>query len=191
MILGLVGSAGSGKSTVAARLVSHHGFVGESFAGPLKDAVAAIFGWDRDKLEGVTPESRVWREHVDRWWAARLNMPSLTPRFALQYVGTELMRNEFHDEIWIAALQNRLCASRENVVISDVRFPNEANAIRTVGGFIVRVERPSLVRSTSTHATEAYTSDIPVDTIVLNDGDLTQLNERIDGLLDALSVARV
>ena len=98
MIIGLVGLIGSGKDTVADYLVNVHGFRRESFAGTLKDAVAAVFGWDRTLLEGRTRASREWREQVDTWWAARLNMPDLTPRWVLQYWGTEVMRRGFHDD---------------------------------------------------------------------------------------------
>ena len=65
MLIGLVGLIGSGKDTVAERLVSHHGFVRDSFAKSLKDAVSNIFGWDRNLVEGNTKESRAWREQPD------------------------------------------------------------------------------------------------------------------------------
>ena len=65
MLIGLVGLIGSGKDTVAERLVSHHGFRRDSFARSLKDAVSNIFGWDRELLEGNTKESRAWREQPD------------------------------------------------------------------------------------------------------------------------------
>ena len=103
--------------------------------------MAAVFGWDRELLEGLTPEARHWREQIDPWWAERLNMPTLTPRWVLQYWGTEVCRHGFHDDIWIAALENRLRSRTGNTVISDVRFPNEIRAIRNAGGRIICVER--------------------------------------------------
>ena len=144
MIIGICGFIGSGKDTVADYLVNFHEFRRESFASTLKDAVAAVFGWDRTMLEGRTKEAREWREQVDPWWAERLAMPTLTPRWVLQYWGTEVCRRSFHDDIWIASLENKLRMSKDNVVISDCRFPNEIQSIRDAGGKIVWVQRGEL-----------------------------------------------
>ena len=141
MIIGICGFIGSGKDTIADYLVNSHGFRRESFANTLKDAVSAVFGWDRTLLEGRTKQAREWREQVDPWWAERLGMPHLTPRWVLQYWGTEVCRKSFHDDIWIASLENKLRNSKDNVVISDCRFPNEIKAIKTAGGIVIRVKR--------------------------------------------------
>jgi len=144
MIIGICGFIGSGKDTVADYLVNFHEFRRESFASTLKDAVAAVFGWDRTMLEGRTKEAREWREQVDPWWAERLAIPTLTPRWVLQYWGTEVCRRSFHDDIWIASLENKLRNSKDNVVISDCRFPNEIKSIKDSGGKIVLVKRGEL-----------------------------------------------
>ena len=144
MIIGICGFIGSGKDTAADYLVNSHGFRRESFANSLKDAVAAVFNWDREMLEGRTKQSREWREQVDPWWSNRLNMPNLTPRWILQYWGTDMLRRTFHDDIWIAALENKLRNSQDNIVISDCRFPNEIDAIRRQGGKIIWIKRGAL-----------------------------------------------
>ena len=141
IIVGVCGFQGSGKDTVADYLVNVHGFRRISFAGTLKDAVSAIFGWDRELLEGRTKESRDWREKVDKWWANKLNMPHLTPRWVLQYWGTEVARKAFHDNIWIHSVEYKLVNISDNVVISDVRFPNEIKSIKDAGGMIIRTHR--------------------------------------------------
>ena len=141
MIIGVVGFINSGKDTIADYLTNFHGFRRESFAATLKDAVAQVFGWDRTLLEGRTKQAREWRERVDPWWAERLNMPTLTPRWILQYWGTEVCRAGFHDDIWIASLENKLRNSQDDVVISDCRFPNEIRAIKNAGGRVIRVVR--------------------------------------------------
>jgi hypothetical protein len=141
MIIGVVGFIGSGKDTVADYLVNYHGFRRESYAGSIKDAIAQVFGWDRMMLEGRTKESREWREQVDTWWAKRLNMPLLTPRLVLQRWGTEVCREGFHDDIWIASVENKIRSSRDNIVISDCRFPNELKSIQAASGIVVRVTR--------------------------------------------------
>jgi hypothetical protein len=141
MIIGVCGLIGAGKDTVADYLVNIHQFRRESFANTLKDAVSSVFGWDRELLEGRTKHSRVWREQVDPWWAERLGMPDLTPRWVLQYWGTEVVRRGFHDDTWIASLENKLRKTTDDVVISDCRFPNEIDAIKRAGGMVVQVHR--------------------------------------------------
>ena len=141
MIIGFVGFIGRGKDTAADYLVNTHGFRRDSFANTLKDAVAHVFGWDRTLLEGRTKEAREWREQVDPWWSARLKMPKLTPRRILQYWGTDVCRVAFHDDIWIASLENKMRKTGDNIVISDVRFPNEIKAIHNAGGQVIRVKR--------------------------------------------------
>ena len=141
MIIGVCGFIGSGKDTIADYLTNFHGFRRESFANTLKDAVAQVFGWDRTMLEGRTTQARVWREQVDPWWSERLSMPHLTPRWVLQYWGTEVCRRAFHDDIWIASLENKLRNSSDDIVISDCRFPNEIKSIRDAGGIVIRVKR--------------------------------------------------
>ena len=141
MIIGIAGFQGSGKDTIADYLQNIYGFKRDSFAATLKDAVAAIFGWDRELLEGRTTESRAWREQVDAWWADRLNMPNLTPRLVLQQWGTEVARKSWHDDTWIASLENKLARAHNDIVITDVRFPNEIQAVRNAGGIVIRVVR--------------------------------------------------
>lgn len=140
MIIGICGFIGSGKDTIADYLVNVHGFRRESFANTLKDAVSVVFGWDRTLLEGRTKEAREWREQPDEWWSQRLAF-SVTPRWILQYWGTDVLRKHFHDDIWIASLENKLRSSKDDIVISDCRFPNEIQAIKKQGGFVVRVVR--------------------------------------------------
>jgi len=140
MIIGVCGFIGSGKDTVADYLVNLHHFRRESFANTLKDAVSAVFGWDRTMLEGRTKQAREWREQQDNWWTNRLGIV-ITPRWVLQNWGTEVCRNGFHDDIWIASLENKLRNSTDDVVISDCRFPNEIAAIKHSGGLVVRVVR--------------------------------------------------
>jgi len=139
-IIGIVGLIGAGKDTVADYLVNFYRFKRESFANSLKDAVSQVFGWDRELLEGRTQESREWREQHDEWWTKRLKQ-EITPRRILQYWGTEVVRKGFHDDMWVASLENRLRKSTDDIVITDCRFPNEIKAIRNAGGIVVRIKR--------------------------------------------------
>ena len=203
MIIGVCGFIGSGKDTVADYLVNFHEFRRESFASTLKDAVAAVFGWDRTLLEGRTAEAREWREQVDPWWAERLAMPTLTPRWVLQYWGTEVGRRSFHDDIWIASLENKLRNSKDSIVVSDCRFPNEIDSIKKLGGKIIWVQRGELpswydlaleankgsnialngLKAAKIHASEWSWIGHEFDAILDNNGTIEELYRQIKNLL--------
>ena len=143
-VIGICGLIGHGKDTAAGFLIAE-GYQRISFAGVLKDACASIFGWDRILLEGNTPESRAFREMPDEWWSNRLDIPNFTPRYALQYVGTDVLRTHFHPDIWVAACERQVEMAEKNVVISDCRFFNELNIIKKLGGttaVVWRNEKP-------------------------------------------------
>jgi hypothetical protein len=141
MLIGLVGFIGSGKGTIADTLVERNGFIKESFAKSVKDAVSVVFGWDRDLLEGDTAQSRAFREQPDAYWSKKLNR-EFSPRLAMQLMGTEAGRDVFHDEVWIHSLEKRILQNENaNYVIADVRFPNEVRAIHAMGGKVVRIKR--------------------------------------------------
>jgi len=216
MIVGVCGFIGSGKDTVADFLTNNYNFTHESFAGNLKDAVAQVFGWPRDMLEGRTAKAREWREQVDPWWAERLNMPNLTPRLMLQLWGTEVCRRGFHDDIWIASLENKLRNSQDKVVVSDCRFPNEIKAIKSQGGIVVRVVRgpePSWLEhaknymagnrnprfalgkrhldSTNIHASEYSWINTEFDAVLDNNGTLDDLYNQVTSLVTSPQAAMV
>lgn len=143
-VIAISGFISSGKDSVAGYLISKYGYTRESLAGSLKDATSAIFNWPRNMLEGDTADSRLWRETEDEWWADNLDMPGLTPRIVLQQLGTEVFRNNFHSDIWLLSLKNRLLGNYNNVVITDCRFPNEISLIKSLGGKLVWVKRGPL-----------------------------------------------
>lgn len=215
MIIGVCGFIGSGKDTIADYLVNIHQFRRESFANTLKDACAAVFGWDRTMLEGRTKQAREWREQVDEWWSKRLGQV-ITPRWVLQYWGTEVCRRAFHDDIWIASLENKLRTSQDDVVISDCRFPNEISAIRAQGGIVIRVVRGpepewyddavamnrgperNMLWATATqrmenhniHASETAWVGTQFDAVIDNNGTMDQLFQQITDLLRDLRAAK-
>lgn len=198
-----MGFINSGKDTVADYLVNFHQFRRESFAGTVKDMISSVFGWDRKLLEGLTKESREWRETVDEWWANRLDMPTLTPRWILQYWGTEVCRKAFHDDIWIASLENKLQNSTSNLVVSDCRFPNEIASIRNAGGKIIWVQRGQLpfwydlaveankgcnksileLEKIKIHSSETAWVGTEFDLILDNNGSIQDLYKQVDQLV--------
>lgn len=210
LVIGVCGFAGSGKDTIADYLVNVHEFRRESFASSLKDVVSMAFRWDREMLEGKSKESRRWREEVDSWWAKKLEIPHLTPRWILQYWGTDVIRNAFHDNFWIASLENKLRTAQDDVVISDCRFPNEIKAIRSQGGVVIRVVRGAepewysvaeqanlgtdgaavMLQSMGVHASETAWIGTDFDRVLDNNGTLTDLYDQVTGLVQDLRDAK-
>lgn len=140
MIIGLLGFIGSGKGT-AGEILAEKGFVKLSFADSLKDATSAIFGWPRDLLEGDTIVSREFRETVDPFWSKKFGK-DITPRYILQIMGTEVMRNNLLNSIWVDSLERKIY-QHENVVITDVRFINEIKFLKDLGGILLQIDRKS------------------------------------------------
>lgn len=195
MIVGICGLIGSGKGTVADILVEEHGFRKVSFADSLKDCVAAVFGWPRDLLEGDTRDSREWRETTDAWWADRLGMDGLTPRWVLQQWGTEVCRSGFHRDIWVASLQGKLRRdASSDFVIPDTRFPNEIDALRSLGGSVWHVSRgepPSWfeefrlkgIEPSGVHESEWRWATSSFDLLIPNDGSMEDLRHAVSDAL--------
>jgi len=206
MIVGITGLIGSGKDTIADYLVTFKGFRRMSFAEPLKDAMSAVFGWDRELLEGRTVYSRQWREKVDPWWAERLQIPHLTPRWVLQQWGTEVGRRAFHDDIWIASVENKLRNIKDNIVLSDARFPNELKAVKRANGITIRVKRGDnppwydaaynlslnkddvyalkVLESHGVHASEYSSVGLDHDFYIQNDGTVDELHTQINSIIN-------
>lgn len=205
MLIGFVGFIGSGKGTVGEILVKK-GFQKESFAKPLKDACANIFGWNRDMLEGNTDKSRKWREIPDEFWSKSFGR-DFSPREALQLLGTEAGRNVFHKDIWVQSLINRVTTKK--TIITDVRFRNEIEMVHNHGGKIVRVKRGPepewfedakvfkkghkrnmgwamakyKLQELNIHSSEIDWINCPVDYTIENNGTLDELGKKVENML--------
>lgn len=181
MIIGLVGFIGSGKGTVRDILMREHGYHGCAFADSLKDAVSTIFSWPRELLEGDSNTSRAFRDRVDPWWSHKFGY-EVTPRLMLQKMGTEACRNNLADNIWIAALEKRI-HGHEDVVISDVRFPNEIDFVRSAGGKIILISRspsPTEEELARMHISETAWRKESVDCVIDNNGSIQDLKRNVE-----------
>ena len=191
MLIGIVGLIGSGKDTAAQRLVDKHGYRRDSFAKSLKDAVAAMFNWDREMLEGSTKESREWREKPDAFWSQKFGK-DVTPRWVLQHFGTEVMRGHMYDGIWVDSCLGRYDGTP--TVISDTRFPNEVEQIRARGGKIIRVKKgpdpewftsyvEGNIQPAGVHSSEYVWARSEFDIVIENNGSIEDLYKKIDDLI--------
>lgn len=180
MIIGLVGKAGSGKDTVADHLVKNHGFHKLSFAAPLKRTICDLFDMTEDQVN-----KQELKEVVDPRYG-------FTPRWLLQHFGTEVCR-KLYPSMWVDYLiryyrKNWNQVDEGRVVVTDVRFLNEARAISNISGYIWRItclNNPKDLGEGSTHASEIEQENILVDQeLIAKHGDLPQLYKEADKALE-------
>jgi len=169
-IVGICGYAGAGKDALASQLLANDGYERCSFADPMRRVLYAM-----NPIVGVDSymgSVRV-RELIDEhgWEKAKRTHPEI--RQLLQRLGTEGGRDVLGDTIWVDTLFK--LAKTGKLVIPDVRFPNEADAIRSKGGVLVRVVRDGVV-ATNQHVSE---SALQVQDIILhNNGTIEDLYEQ-------------
>lgn len=168
MIIGLTGLAGSGKSEVAAALRELGQFHRIPFAGPLKTMLSSV-GFSDAQLWGDEKEVPV------------PELGGVTPRHLMQTLGTEWGRNTIHPDIWVTLWERAVEARSGHVVVDDVRFPNEVDIVRSLGGQVWRIERPGV--ATMNHASETQIASLEVDSVIQNTGDLFHLRQAAAGLL--------
>ncbi len=175
MIIGLCGQAGAGKGTVAEAL-AWRGFATVSFADPLYAAISAITGLPVSDLQDRT------KKEVPIDWVGT------SPRRLLQTLGTEWGRQMIRDDIWIQATMRRMLPGGDYCV-PDVRFDNEAAAIREAGGRIWRIVRPGhavLDEAAAAHASEAGISEQYIDAVIVNTGSLSDLATAVETAMTRL-----
>ena len=165
MIIGLSGYAQSGKDSVAKILVDNYNFERIGFADALKDIALSI----NPIMENGYSLSREIKEFG---WDITKNARTEARRF-LQELGTTL-RDKVDKDIWVNIAMKKV-AEYNDVVISDVRFQNEADAIRKAGGQIWRVERPN-IHAVNSHVSESDMDEWDFDAYVHNDGNLDNLD---------------
>ena len=187
MIIGLCGFAGSGKGTLADILVENHNFRKISFATKLKDVASVMFGWNRDLLEGITDESRAWREEVDEYWSNELEQ-EVTPRIVLQLFGTDCVRNNLHNNIWVSIVKKTLIDNPDvNWVIPDIRFPNEVDVIQQqLNGsvwWIKRGELPDWYRTAAVD-NEIGSNDMLTKYSEVHESEYRWINTQFDNIID-------
>jgi hypothetical protein len=185
IVIGLGHKRRSGKDTLADIFVEKYGFTKIAMADPLKRAVAEMFGLSHEQVYGDL------KEVVDPYWNALLferYQEPITPRFLLQYVGTDLFRNQIHADIHAEATFRKIKNNPgTNYVICDIRFPNEADITQDRGSLVARVDR-DVVRDkpADKHASEiALDGYTGWDWIVDNNSTLDDLAIAADDIYQA------
>ena len=171
-LIGLYSPAPGCGKTSAADLLNDHERV--PFAAPIKRAV-----WDMLNDLGVLEIFRY--VYADK--EAIIPELNVSARHMMQTLGTEWGRACIHPDFWVMiarAEAERIMNDGRSVVIDDVRFPNEAAMIRDLGGELWRIDRPG-VSYNGDHSSEGGLKDITPDRVIINDGTITQLKEKIYG----------
>lgn len=189
MLIGLIGKKGVGKDTVADYLVETQKYQKLAYADPLKSACRELFSFSEEQLNGNL------KEEIDPYW-------KVSPRQVFQFVGTELFRTEMkrlipdiENNFWISCMERRLLTlfksdQKPNIVVSDLRFPNEVDLIKKHGGFTVKIIRslnenksPS---SINYHSSETLTESLKSDFLLENLSTKDSLFENMDRILKSL-----
>lgn len=178
IIIGLTGKAQSGKTTASKWLINDYGFVRVRFADTLKRMLKK-FGLSDEHVDGKMKE-----EPLEI-------LCGKTVRFAMQTLGTEWGRMMIGEDVWVRAAMNAVSKiPHERVVMDDLRFVNEAQAIKAMGGFIIRTVRPGFEGMQLTgHASETEMDRITAD-YELSAEDLTTLQAKVYTQMDALGFKR-
>ena len=170
-IIGIVGVAGSGKTLVARHLIEVAGYRRLAFAAPIKRMLKAGLGLSDEQLEGG---------HKQRPDPV---VQSRTPRYLMQTLGTEWGRRIVGQDIWSQVWTRDAVAMGGLIVADDVRFANEADAIRALGGVVLRVHRPGLM--VDQHASERAGRRIEEDELLVNATTIADLIRSVDALVSA------
>lgn len=168
-IIAVAGKARVGKNTLAMFIQAQYGGYQYAFAGPLKAMIKAGFGIDMD----------------EPYWAERKEdvIPNLgkSPRELMQTLGTEWGRQQVHPDLWILLAQATLLRRGPGMIITDLRFENEASWVRSKGGCVIHVER-KLAPGVNEHSSEKGLQRAPEDFVVHNDLDLESLQHTVSKL---------
>lgn len=173
-LIGLIGKRQSGKDTFAGYLAEDFGYARHAFADPLREVALATDPLIETHPFGVTRRlSDVI--YAEGWDAAKERHPEV--RRLLQDLGVGV-RESVGEATWVEALKRRARAEDGPVVVTDVRFPNEADAIERLGGTLVRIERDGRTRSTRDgHVSETALDDYPARFTVRNNSSLQHLRD--------------
>jgi hypothetical protein len=177
-IIGITGRKQNGKDTIGNYLIENYGYERYAFADPLKEICKILFGFNDDQLWGNK------KEEMDFFWKT-------TPRKLFQFIGTELFREQLDqvlpditDDIWVKVLEKKLIDSDplKKIVITDIRFQNECDLIKKLGGTLIRVTRNTL-EVNDLHSSEKDIDYFNVDYEIINNTNKMDLYEKIDVIL--------
>jgi len=194
-LIALGGQLRAGKDEVAQHLANKHGYVVMGMSDNLNQALLALNPWINTAM--AYPEVQRYREYHDAigYVEAKKN-PEV--RRLLQVLGTEVGRNMISQDVWVNMAERTIrehWAQNKKVVITAVRFPNEIEMVRRLGGTTVWIERASEARTDAqgdilAHASENSVSADDFEHFLDNDSTLDELFLKVDEALQILEVLK-
>ena len=179
-LIGLTGAKGAGKDTAAAHLVRAHDFIQIALADPIRYGLWAMFGIP----DAYFTEHELKETPID--WLG------VSPRYLMQTLGTEWGRNHVARDLWLRVASRRLERIVKNlhgkpvrIVVSDIRFDDEADWIRCNGGTVLHIRRPLVCPQNDAHLSEAGVTISNNDHIVLNTGTIYQLHAQLNAAMQS------
>jgi hypothetical protein len=168
-IIGITGAARSGKDTVADFILAEQGGYRYGFADPIRDMLAAI---------GIDMSDPFWQAHKEE----PIQVLGVSPRRMMQTLGTEWGREMVHPNLWVILASNKLMKLGAGMIISDVRFENEALWVRDLGGVIIHVQRDNASK-VEPHASESGITFEEGDILLTNNGTLDELQQAVKEII--------
>ena len=177
IVIGLCGNAGTGKDSATEFLLHYPRSLRctrFALADPIRE-IGKIFGFTMEQMT-----DRTLKEAMDDFW-------KVSPRYFMQRVGTEMFRKQWRDDVWIELAHRRildlslpyeyevgfpkgLIGCRRIIFISDIRFPNEAEFVKKIGGYVVKIQRDGFSKTgENLHDSEKFIASIPQDVLIRND----------------------
>lgn len=185
-IVGLIGLKGSGKDE-AAKGLTVCGWTRVALADEVRAMALDVNPWISWDTEGDHDDGesiRLSRLVEEIGWDRAKNEFKEVRRL-LQVLGTEAVRDRFGEEAWTKLAKKKINETEGPVVVTDVRFPNEADWIREHGGVVVKIERPGLqAAAPDKHRSEAQQAKVVPDYIIFNDGTIEKLQGRLYDLVN-------
>ena len=182
MLVGLVGLKGNGKSEVAKFLERALGFRRTRFADTLKEMLAVLLA-----AQGLSDEDIERMIDGDLKEEPSSYLGNKTPTYAMQTLGTEWGRDLIDYDMWLNITMNQITRTindGHSVVVDDVRFKNEYDLVRGLGGYIINIVGRSAV--VQDHVSEKFSWLDHVDATISNTGTLDQLFTMAEGTINAI-----
>lgn len=165
-LIGLIGRARSGKSTVAKHLVDNYGFFRFAFADPLKEMLMKA---------GMCTYGELYANKTEQ------------SRWLMQKIGTDIFRKQIDELFWIKKAQEMIQGfirdNHQKIVVEDIRFPNEAELVKEFGGTVIKLVRSEYFddQTDNSHLSESLVDSIEADRVIgAQSGDVPGLLQEID-----------
>lgn len=205
MIIALAGKKGAGKDTAAEGLIDRHKFVRIALADKLKDICSSVFEINRKDMDDPVLKEQEFKrpitvetKHIYKLFTILeedgfvvtednfrtvcdifCNIQVKSIRSLLQIVGTDICRKYVSDDIWLTYFQKKACDISNPIVVTDARFPNERNFLKSIGATLILIKRIGITNTDSHVSENLIGEDSEYDVLINNSSDKITLQSDI------------